>query len=510
MSSNPCVMSSVHIMRYPFFLSPSPLIRWLMLLLMVAPFPAAAQRVLTLPEALETAFQASFSARNARELLRSSEASAQAARRALYSTVDLTLQAPDYSRRLLQTFNPSTQLTEYYPIENYVVQCRLEINQPVIWTNSTISLAGVLNRQDQSTVGSSTLTRSWYTNLVLMLRQPLLVPNTQRIAFRQATLDYEEALAEYRRALLELSYQVTESFYRTYAAQEQLVIQQDRVRQQEESHATALRKYRSGLIAEVEALQFEVDLATARNDFLSAENAGVSRMNSFKLLIGLPLSDSLRLVLPDTTFHALVVNQERAVDEAKRTRVDLQRARNSVERGGLQLEQVEAQRMIRGDITLSYGINKDDTDIERLFRDPRDTRSAMLTISIPVFDWGKHSMDVQSAEARLRSAEYSARQTELTIEQEIDDVVRRIRSAGQRVLVMQQSRVIAEKANFISTKRFDVGTIGAVELAQSQARLLQARLSALEALIDYNVAVADLTRRTGYDFLVDRPVTFTP
>ncbi|PLX25289.1 MAG: hypothetical protein C0600_12235 [Ignavibacteria bacterium] len=465
------------------------------------PSAGTAQHLLTLDDALDIAFDQSYTARSAREQLRASEASAESARKALYSTVDLQFDLPDFSRTLLSEFNTDTRRLEYFPQELLQWSGRLDIRQPLIWTNSTITLSGLLYRQDQTDRGlNSAFSRDYYTDIAIQLRQPLFVPNTQRIALRRAEIDYEEAKADFVRNTLDLRYRVTEQFYNLYADQQRVVIQEDRVQQEEVSYATATRKYKAGLIAEVEALQFEVDLAAARNDLLSARNTFTSRANAFKILLGLPIKDSVHCLVSDTTVASVLIDPSEATARAKQTRVELQRARNNIERNELSLEQVDADRSIRGDLFLSYGVNKFDVEFQGLYNDLRDTRRAVLTISVPIFDWGKHAEDIQAAEARLRNARLTADNLELTIEQEIIDLVRSVESSARRAEVLLQSRRIADIANDISTKRYEVGTIGSTELAQARSRLLQAKLTSLEAILDYYLALADLARRTAYDY----------
>ncbi|MFZ1729280.1 MAG: TolC family protein [Bacteroidota bacterium] len=462
---------------------------------------ASAQHILTLDDALAQAFEFSYTARSSREQMKASEAAAEAARLSLYSRVDLEFDAPDYSRMLVPQFNPNTGRNEFFPIERTQWSGRIDVNQPLVWTNSTITLSGLLYQQQQKDLSpDGEPFRDWYTDLAIQLRQPLFVPNTQRIALRTAEIDFEEAMADYVRNTLELRYTVTQQFYNLYAAQERLKIQEDRVRQEDESFTTGLRKYRAGLIAEVEALQFEVDLAAANNDLLSAQNTVISRANQFKILLGLPVADSIYTVLSDTSVAAVQIDPIEATERAKKTRVDLQRAKNNIERSELSLENVHAARSIRGDLFLSYGLNKNDAEFNGLYNDLRDTRRAVLTVSVPVFDWGKHGQDVEAAEARLRIAQLSAEDLELNLEREIIDLIRSIESASRRAEVLQKSRLIAEIANDISTKRYEVGTIGSTELAQARARLLQSRLTSLEAVIEYHLALADMARRTAYDF----------
>jgi len=459
------------------------------------------QRELTIEQSLRIALENSYSARNAVTQLHVSEATAEAARRALYSNVDLEFDLPQFNRTLAPQFNALTGRTEFFPLENMLWSGRININQPVIWTNSTLTLSGILYRQDQATGGSGgTFFRDYYANLAVILRQPLFVPNTLRISLRRAEIDFEESLADYKRNVLDLIYAVTENFYQAFSSQEQQVIQQQRVEQQQESFKTARRKFNAGLIAEVEALQFEVDLAAAKNDQLSAENQFVSRSNSFKLLIGLPLQEDIKLVLTDTTIIPVNIEPEVAIQKAKQIRPDLQRAQNNIERSELTLDEVSSRRSIRGDITLSYGLSNNDELLRSLTVDPRETRGATLTFSVPVFDWGRHAQEMEAAEARLESAKLTAGNVSLTIEKDITDLLRSIVTTSERVLIMLKSRTIAEKANSINTSRFDMGTISYTELSQSQTRLLQARLGALAALIDYTIAYEDLSRRTGFDF----------
>ncbi|MBN1895043.1 TolC family protein, partial [bacterium] len=55
-------------------------------------------------------------------------------------------------------------------------------------------------------------------------------------------------------------------------------------------------------------------------------------------------------------------------------------------------------------------------------------------------------------------------------------------------------------------KRFANGDITSTELARASDQLNNARLSYLAATIGYRMALADLQRKTLYDFENDRPL----
>jgi outer membrane protein TolC len=92
----------------------------------------------------------------------------------------------------------------------------------------------------------------------------------------------------------------------------------------------------------------------------------------------------------------------------------------------------------------------------------------------------------------------------VTIAREIKDVVARVLTAQSRLQVLEKSQKLAERSYEISLARFDNGDITSQELALDRDRLTRARSTYLEAYIDYQTAVADLKRKTLYDFEKDR------
>ncbi len=295
-----------------------------------------AQRNLSLSEALSIALEQSYAARAAREQLRMSRASAEAARLSLLSSIDLNLNIPSYTSTLSPQFNPITGITEYFSIQRTQYEANLTISQPILWTNSTISFSGLLYKRNQISCANDF--SDYYTNFALRLKQPLFVPNTQKISLRRAELDYDQALLENGRTVLDIIFNVTNSFYKLYSARKRLEIQRERVKQQEESYRTALNQYKAGLIAEVDALQLQVDLAQARNDLFSSESDVRLQESGFNLLIGLPLKEQLHPVLEDTTFTRVRIDTKLAVEMGKKNRVELKRALYDIERSRMTLD----------------------------------------------------------------------------------------------------------------------------------------------------------------------------
>ena len=281
----------------------------------------------------------------------------------------------------------------------------------------------------------------------------------------------------------------------------------------------AAKKYASGLIPEVEALQMEVDLAQCRSDLLSAEVALWRNEDEFKQLVGIQLQDSVG-VKTDFQHQPFVVNEETAVQRALKYRSELRENEISVELARLNVKEVDARKAIRGDIDAFYDLtgvsdsnlpygstwselwNSSQSDMKRR---PHN-RGVVFSLSVPLWDWGVNAAEVQSAQAALENGRLMLQEEKVTIQRQVREVVSRMRESESRMQVLQKNQEVAQRAFDISLARFNNGDITSQELALDRNRLTQAKTSYLNAYIDYKLATADLKRKTMWDWEKDRPL----
>jgi hypothetical protein len=109
-------------------------------------------------------------------------------------------------------------------------------------------------------------------------------------------------------------------------------------------------------------------------------------------------------------------------------------------------------------------------------------------------------MNVEAAEIQFRNARDREGYVRQQIKQEVIDLITKIRVAESRSHVLEQSVNVARRSYDISVERFRNGTITRNDLAQAQQRLTGARIATLTALIDHELGMADLRRKTLWDF----------
>lgn len=459
---------------------------------------ASAQQVLTLHDALAIALKKSYAVQSAGLVLLNSKRSLEADRLGLRTSVDMTFNLPSYSQTLSNQFNPLTGTEQFFNYGSTTYQGQLNVTQPIVYTNGTFTLSGLLWKRSQFSSGVQ-IPSDYYTNLSLSFQQPLFTFNTLKANLTSARINLEKAERNYSIVSNDIIYNVTTAFYNLYQAKENVAIARDKVKQTEASYETAKNEYKAGLIAEVDALQFEVELASSRNDLLAAENNFNDQMDGFKLLIGLRLRDSVD-ISANLKFKPVYIDLQQAISYALASRNEIKNDESNIELGKLNVDQIKAQGNISAMLTANYGLNKDDNLFEELYHNFAGSRSVALTVTVPILDWGANHARVESAEASLAQDELNYKNEREQIKNEIITLVERIKSDMARVETLSQSVAIAQKSYDISIKRFQEGNITSLELQQVQLSLTNAKTSSLNALIDYELALADLRRRTLHDF----------
>jgi outer membrane protein TolC len=464
------------------------------------------QRVLSLEESIKIALKESYSINSANLSVESSRKSLESVRKNMYSKVDISFDLPRYYSNLSPQFNPLTGLTEYYQIEETRYQTNLTITQPIIFSNGTLSLIGSLFQREQ--VNNSLPTRDYYGNAAIQLRQPLFAANSQRNSLIRAEKNLEKTESQYTRTQFDIVYNVTQSFYSLYQSIKQLEISSLNVDQRRDAYETSKNKFQAGIIPEVEMLQLEVELASGENELLTREQSVEQQKNSFKVLIGLPLNEDIGVV-PELDYTYFEIDSAKAVALVLQNDANLKAARIDYELQEYSIDEIKSRGRLRADIVANYGINKNDTEFNYLVRDLAETKSVSLSISIPLFDWGSNSLEVEAAEATYKNYALGIRNSESLIMQEILDIIKRIKLAKSKIDVVTKALEVANKSYSISLERYKTGQIKSDEMVNEQKRLINSKNEHLSAIIEYKKSVAELTRKAYYDFETDKPLSFS-
>ncbi|MBN2806215.1 MAG: TolC family protein, partial [Prolixibacteraceae bacterium] len=392
--------------------------------------------------------------------------------------VDLNLVSPNYTETIRQ-FEDSTGIT-FYSVKQAVYSSNLTINQPLptdgnIYVSSGLSSTDDLNDD----------TRWMRMNTRLGLTQPidaLYGYNRIRSAFKTAELAYEESQKRLRREELNLVYNVSNSFYRLLSVQKREDIARLNLERQQEAFDIARQKFEAGLIREVDALQMEVDLAEAQNNYDLALVDQYDAQNSFKRIIGIGLNDSV-IISNSMEYQLVVVDPVHAVSLALQNRQEIREQEIQIELTRLNLKRQKSEGMVSGDLNAYYekiGVNNSvigtqlSQSVSNSYSDFQERPGNFgigVSINIPIIDWGENRALVNAAEARLQRNLYEQEALMRNIETEVKNLVADLNSSLKRLQLLEKNVLVAEKSFEITRARFSDGDIDSQALALERERL---------------------------------------
>ena len=317
----------------------------------------------------------------------------------------------------------------------------------------------------------------------------------------------------------ELVYQVREfeEFRRTFAVNVSrqyfnLLARQQAVRNRQlnyENLAVLTERTRAlfaaGRISFLEVQRSEQALLQAEDRVLAARENYQNSLDSFKILIGMPVSDELAVVPVALDLNMPRLDADDAVQTAYEYRLDLRTARDRIDDARRGIENARNGLLPGLDVTASgQSTNPSDEPARKL--DSRTlTYSAGVTLDIPIDRLPERNVYRRS----LIEFERAVRAQEQLRDEVASDVlqdIRAIRSAEQSLRIQEESIELAERRLDLASELLRAGNVGgggavrrgdARDVVEAQQDLLEAQDQYEQARADLQVQVLQFLQNTG-------------
>jgi outer membrane protein len=353
-----------------------------------------------------------------------------------------------------------------------------------------------------------------YTSLGISFNQPIFTANILKESLDEARYLYDQSSSRFTRGQMNIIFDVSQGFYSLYRATRVVEIAAEKLKNSEESYRIAKLKAETGRIPEGDVLISEVEVAQNRASLSEAIGNLEREKDAFKQLIGMDLIEEFQ-VLTDLKYKTFTINLEKAITEALKNRLELYEAELDIELQEIDVDRARRIREFKGNISAYYDITGVSTlesrSTQALFQSSFDNfvdrppnRGITFTLSYPILDWGRGKARIQQEEATLRDDELSRENWRVTITRQVRDIVRSVEETKNRLNIHERNQEVSQRSYEISRMRFENGDITSQDLAREQERLADSQINYLDAFIAYQLAIADLKRKTLWDFENDR------
>lgn len=257
-------------------------------------------------------------------------------------------------------------------------------------------------------------------------------------------------------------------------------------------------QYDVGVVAKVDVLRSEVEVASAVQKWLQAKNSAAIAEANLNKIVGLPLDTSLDLV-DNLSYTACEYDLPYCLDYSAKHRPDYEIAKQSVEAAKGSLISAKAGHMPQ--IAASASQKWSDKNWPG---DENGNWSVGLSASLNVFDSGVTWSKIHAAEANLHKAEATYRSTVDLLNLDVRTKYNNMREAEERIKSSKSALDAAEEDYRIAKLRYMNGVGTNTDVLDAQVALTNAKTNYLQAMYDYNTSKVALDNAIGVPMV--RPV----
>src|SRR5881628_673280 len=283
--------------------------------------------------------------------------------------------------------------------------------------------------------------------------------------------------------------------YFQYLGTQALVAAQRTTHQEAQTNLEAAQqRNKVGLATIADVLQAKTALSQALLALQATEGQLQTTRGALALSMGLPANVPYDLAPPADSMPPLGITDgvDTLIERAVRERPDLAAQRALAREAHARVSVARAQALP----SLSVGGTSGQTSF---WNNPgfRNSYSATLTVSIPLFSGGTQVYDVRAASAAANAAEQRARGFEQQVLYEVFNAYYGLRTATQQVRTAADLLASATQSEQVALGRYKAGAGSLLDLLAAQAALADARARAIQARFGWYVALAQLAHDAG-------------
>jgi outer membrane protein TolC len=247
----------------------------------------------------------------------------------------------------------------------------------------------------------------------------------------------------------------------------------------------------AGTNTRVDLTRSLVQLQSEQESLLALEGDYQQQRISFARLIGIPQDEDVIFTEQLSSTDLQPIDEATALQSAAEHRWDLRSAEAQMHAAEQTISAARSERLPSISFNGYYGAMGPRPD------DAHGVFVASGTLSVPVFDGGKISADVQQARATLRQRQAEYQDQKAKVEQDVRNALIQLRTALGQVKLAESNRQYARETLTQVNDRFDAGVTNTVEVVQAQQQEASAENDYISGLFSLNLARLTLARATG-------------
>lgn len=310
-------------------------------------------------------------------------------------------------------------------------------------------------------------------------------------AIKQAKAGYLISEQGVQRAYNEMRSTVTNGYFDMLQADNMQQLGRESVERLADHLKNVEAQYEVGVVAKVDVLRSQVELANAKQSLIKAENAYQIAEANLNKIVGLPMDTQLKLdnILVYTPYEN---DMQYCLDYAAKHRPELEQAKQQVEaaKGALRVAISGHMPQINASASQSWSDSNWPGD-------ENGNWVVGVSVNMNIFDSGVTVSKIHGAEADLAKAHESYRDTVDLVNLDVRSNYLNMREAEKRIDTTKLAVSQAEEDYRIAQLRYMNGVGTNTDVLDAQVALTDAKTNYLQAMYDYNTCKTNLETAIG-------------
>jgi outer membrane protein TolC len=411
--------------------------------------------------------------------------------------LSLNLTPAQYYRDITRRYDSTDDIDVYRRQQYYYAYGGLSVTQNFDLTGGSFFLDTDLGYMRN--FGDNTY--SQYTTVPVRIgySQDLLGYNPFKWKRKTEPLKFEKAKKSLLRDLENVSEETTRYFFELAMAQAEYDLAKDNVSSSDTLYKTGLQRHKIASVTQADLLTLKLDAVNAKNTLQNKENALKRAMFNLASWLNFDKNTEIRLRLPGKPAH-MEISVDDALLYARENNPDFLELRRKILEAEQGVDKAKKEALFNASVRASIGFNQVANSFRDAYRNPLQQDIVTISVSVPIIDWGIRKGRYNVAKNTLNVTQISARQSELTIEEDVIMTVSEFNIQQSLIVSAEEASDLAQMAYAETKQRFMIGKADINSLTLSLNRQQEAQRNYISALSDYWVKYYKIRKLTLHDF----------
>ncbi|MCU0384463.1 MAG: TolC family protein [Flavihumibacter sp.] len=312
---------------------------------------------------------------------------------------------------------------------------------------------------------------------------------------RNAAMEFARKNAEITEVSIAVN--VHKVYYQLLIGEQQLELFHDNIERFEKLYHDTREIYKNGFAEQLDVDKVNVTLTNLRTDSLKLKTQINNGYLGLKMLLGMPLTDSL--VLTDKLSDELI--KENLLDSAYSVndRREFQLLQIGKELNDYNVKRYKLMALPTVSVFGNYFTNAQRNEFDFFKSGGRWFQQSTLglRINVPIFDGNRRRALLEQAKSAVRKTEYDMELLKLSIENDVASARNRYRASVLAVDAQMENVELAERVYDQTKKKYEQGLGSNTEINAAQTELRTAQTNLFTALYEAALAKVDYLTAIG-------------